>query len=156
FSKGSSVYLGNADGSNAHVLATVAGVPGALAISPDGDRIRFTVNDPTRNSAALWEVRADGSNLHPLLPGWRDPALERCGQCTPNGRYFFFISGANNHADIFALRERNGIFRRGSSKPMQLTTGPMLFFSVLPSLDSKRIFVEATQPRAQVVRYDQK
>jgi serine/threonine protein kinase len=156
FSKDSSIYLANADGSNARVLATVAGIPSLLAVSPDGGRIRFTVNDPSRNSSALWEVRADGSDLHSLLPGWRNPPLECCGEWTADGRYFVFISGNNSQADIFALREATGIFRKASSKPAQLTTGPMLFFSALPSADGKRIFAQAAQPRAQVVRYDPK
>jgi Tol biopolymer transport system component len=46
-----------------------------------------------------------------------------------------------------------GFFRRSSSAPAQLTAGPLLFYTVIPSTDGKKLFVNATQQRAQLVRY---
>jgi len=156
FSKDSSLYLANADGSNVHVLASVpGGVTGTNAFSPDGNRVRFTVDNPVRNTSSLWEVGVDGSNAHPLLPEHNLP-LQCCGRWTLDGNYYFFVSGDNSHTDIFALREKGDIFRRTFSKPVQLTTGPLLYFSVLPSSDNKKLFVQGTQQRTQVVRYDPK
>jgi len=39
---------------------------------------------------------------------------------------------------------------------MQMTAGPMSFYSPQPSTDGKRIFVIGEQPRAELVRYDAK
>jgi Tol biopolymer transport system component len=135
-------------------VTTVAqGFPGSISFSPDGNTIRFTNFSADRNTASLWEVRPDGSRLHQLLAGWKTAAA-CCGQWTPDGRYFVFVSGNNANSNIFAIRERAGIFRRASPMPVQLTTGLVIFTSVLPAADGKKLFVSGTQPRGQLVRYD--
>jgi len=71
---------------------------------------------------------------------------------TSDGRYYLFLSGPN----IWVVREPIGPFRRRSSAPFQLTTGPLIFNSMAPSLDGKKLFVDALQNRAELVRYDPK
>jgi Tol biopolymer transport system component len=71
FIKNSDLFLANADGANPHPLTSVQGSAFAPRFSPDGSRIRFSVADQS-NASSLWEVRADGSNLHRLLPESRD------------------------------------------------------------------------------------
>jgi Tol biopolymer transport system component len=156
YGHGSDLYLAKSDGTNPKLLTTVQGAPGSPRFSPDGSRIRFTVTDNARNSTALWESEVDGSDSHPLLPGWHDPPRECCGEWTPDGRYYVFVSGGGPRMDLFTLRDRSGIFRRHASKPAQLTTGPLLFYSTIPSADGKKLIVQATQPRVQLVRYDEK
>jgi Tol biopolymer transport system component len=83
---------------------------------------------------------------------------------TADGSQYLFVATANSSGDafnlsggdIFALSDRTGLFRKAATEPVRLTTGPLSFFSVLPSSDGKKLFVGATQPRAQVVRYDGK
>ncbi len=89
FFKASDIYQANADGTNPHKLLTVSGTPILPRFSPDGTRIRFTIQLSQNSSAALWEIRADGSDLHPVLPGWGNPPSECCGAWTPDGRYYF-------------------------------------------------------------------
>jgi hypothetical protein len=38
-------------------------------LSPDGTRIRFNVWNEKDFSYSIWEIRTDGTNLHPLLGG---------------------------------------------------------------------------------------
>jgi len=45
---------------------------------------------PDTGSDSLWEMQADGTNPHPLLPGWNGPPQECCGNWTPDGKYSFF------------------------------------------------------------------
>ena len=45
---------------------------------------------------------------------------------------------------------------RHSLAPVQLTAGPLQFYSVTPSADGGKLFVQVTQRRAQLVRYDAK
>jgi Tol biopolymer transport system component/predicted Ser/Thr protein kinase len=161
FFRDSDIYQANADGTDPHKLLTVQGKPFGLFsndgthISPDGTHIRFTIQRPD-NSNSLWEIRFDGSNLHPVLPGWHSPPSECCGAWTPDGRYYFFLNLTPSGANVWAVREPSGLFHRHSSAPFQLTTGPLSFESLVPSADGKKLFVSARQGRGELVRYDPK
>jgi Tol biopolymer transport system component len=124
--------------------------------SPDQKTLRFTAQDPRSQAESLWEVSADGSNLHPLLPGWNNPSAECCGNWTPDGRYFVFQSARNGRTDIWAIREKGGFLRKPDKAPVQLTTGPLDFGGPLPSRDGQRLFVVGSQPRGELSRYDSK
>ncbi|MGO9403475.1 MAG: protein kinase domain-containing protein [Terriglobales bacterium] len=151
FCKASDLYQANADGTDPHKLLTVSGTPISPRFSPDGSRIRF---DRAENDLyALWELRADGSDLHPVLPGHNSPS-EGGGAWTPDGRYYFFLASTPSGWNVWAMREPSGLFHRHSSAPFQLTTGPLSFESLVPSADGKKLFVSAKQGRAELVRYD--
>jgi len=152
--KGTSLYMAKPDGTQSRLLVSVEGTPYYARFSPDGSRIRFTVKDSHRVAASLWQVRPDGSDLHPLLPRWQGPPFVCCGEWTPDGRNYVFAGGTTSAFNLFVIRERTGIFRQPSPTPAQLTAGPLLFYSVAPSTDSKKLFVNAEQSRAQLVRYD--
>jgi serine/threonine protein kinase/Tol biopolymer transport system component len=154
FAKGSDLYLANADGTDAHKLIVVSGIPTDLRFSPDGARLRLTVSNPEGNSSALWEVRTDGTGLHPLLPNWHPLAAECCGAWSPDGRYYFFLNYSPAGFNLWALRESAGIIQRPSSTPFQLTTGPSSFGSLAPSPDGKKLFMAGRQGRGELVRYD--
>jgi Tol biopolymer transport system component/DNA-binding winged helix-turn-helix (wHTH) protein len=157
FTKDSDIYVANADGTQQHKLLTVPGFPYFIRYSPDGSRMRFTVRaNGFATSAALWEARADGTDLHPLLPGWKNPPQECCGRWTPDGRYYVFVSLEQGSGKIWILAEPQRFWRRVSAAPMQLTTEPLSFYSPEPSRDGKKLFVLGQQPRAELVRYDAK
>jgi eukaryotic-like serine/threonine-protein kinase len=161
FAQGSDLYLANYDGTNPHKLVTVPGIPGWMVSyipgwprwSPDSKRIRFSLQDPQTLSFALWEVSADGSNLHPLLPGWNNPPAECCGVWTPDGRYFIFQSTRNGRTDLWAIREKTNLLQHGKSHPIQLTSGPMSFLGPNVSRDGK-LFALGMQSKNELVRYD--
>jgi eukaryotic-like serine/threonine-protein kinase len=154
FIKGSNLYLANADGTAPHLLVSAQGAAFSPVFSPDGSRIRFSVQGQA-SGTSLWETRADGSNLHQLLAGWHTPPNECCGRWTQDGRYYVFESGAGPQANnIFALRDSASIFRKTSLTPTQLTTGPLLYFSALPDISGRKLFVQGIQQRAELVRYD--
>jgi Tol biopolymer transport system component/predicted Ser/Thr protein kinase len=154
FAKGPDIYLANADGTNPRKLITVSGSADSIRFSPDGTRLRFTLGLQS-NSASIWEVRADGTDFHPVLPGWRSPPSECCGVWTADGRYYFFVSNVfGSSSNIWALREPAGLFHRRPSAPFQLTTGPMSLGFPVPSPDGRRLFVDGWLPRGELVRYD--
>jgi len=155
FVKRSEVWVAKGDGSEPHRIVSVQGSPTEPAFSPDGKRIRFTIFDDAHTSS-LWEMRSDGSNLHPLLPGWHSPPHECCGLWTPDGRNYLFRSTlhSDNFGDIFALPDRSGVFRRGASTPTQLTFGPMEFYIIGITPDGKKLLVGGYQSRGELVRYD--
>jgi len=153
FVKGSDLYLANADGNSPHLLVSVPGTPFAPRFAPDDTRIRFTILEQD-NTSGIWEVRTDGSKLHPLLPGWHTPPNEVGGRWTEDGRYYFFESATGQGSNIFALRESPNFFRKSSRTPVQLTTGPIFYSTAVPDFTGRKLFVEGAQPRAELVRYD--
>jgi len=151
------VYLAKADGSNPHLLVSTRGIPRAASFSPDGSHIRFSIFSISRRQAqaqSLWEVRSDGFDLRQLFAGWHDPPAECCGRWTADGRYYIFESASGSENNLYALRESRGLFRKASPKPVQLTTGPLLYSNAVPTLDGKKLFVQGRQKRGEFVRYD--
>jgi Tol biopolymer transport system component len=156
FAKETNLLIADADGLHPQPLTALPGRASFVRFSPDGTRLRFTLTDPRdSNSTSLWEVRSDGKDAHSLLPGWRTPPRECCGEWTPDGRYYFFVSGDPNHWEICALAEARGPFHKRSA-PVQLTTGPMLFTWGVPSPDGNKFYVDGYMPRSELVRYDSK
>ncbi len=160
YANAADLYLTKSDGTEARRLVTVGGSPSQMRWSPDGHVLRFTVFDPKSNSQSLWEVKSDGTNLHPLLPGWSTPSSEHDGVWTPDGKYFLFSSShgvaADTAVNVWAIRGKSGLFQRADPQPTQLTAGPMNTWATLPSKDGKKLFVIGSKPRGELVQYDSK
>ena len=154
FASGKSLFLAKADGSDPRKLLTTPGVPFSPRFSPDGSRVRFTVGDPQQNASTLWEASADGSGLRAVLPNWPNQGAESNGQWTPDGAYYLFTHAEGTATNIWALPERGGFFRKVSSAPVQLTTGPLAYDHALPRQDGHKVFVTGLQARGELVRYD--
>lgn len=122
---GSDLIVVGEDGSDAHKLLTVPGLAFWMRWSPDGRRLRFTLQDAKRQTTELWEVAADGSNPHPLLPGWNHPAAVCCGNWTADGEEFVFQATRASHSEIWAQRE--GPWYVLNRRPRQITNGPLDF-----------------------------
>ena len=146
------LFLAKSDGAESHKLISVAGFGFAPAWSPDGSELRLSVGDQKTSAQSLWEVSAQGSNLHPLLAGWHNPPNECCGKWTADGRYFVFES----QGQIWALPNNGGFLRKASRTPIQLTSSPLSLSSPLPSKDGKKLFVVGRTFRGGLVRYDSK
>jgi eukaryotic-like serine/threonine-protein kinase len=155
YARGSDLYQANADGTEPHRLVTVDGLPWAPHFSLDGKRIGFSIEKTDEYS--LWEIRSDGTDLHAVFSKGHGPTDACCGQWTADGRYFFFVSsGGFSLWNIWAIREPGAISRWRSSAPMQLTTGPSSFGNFTLSADGKKMYADAGQGRAELVRYDAK
>jgi serine/threonine protein kinase/Tol biopolymer transport system component len=154
YTSGNDLYIANADGAEPRRLVTADGTASWPRWSPDGSRLRFTVNGAS--GSAIWEIAADGSRVHPLLTGWNNPPAECCGSWTSDGKYFVFQSSRGGVADIWAMREAGSLFHRVNHEPVQLTSGPTSTFAPLPSTDGNQVFVRTIQPRGQLVRFDAK
>jgi Tol biopolymer transport system component len=153
---GTEVLIGGSGGSARKFgeFGDMNGAPYWFRFSPDGRLLRFTVSGQT--SSTIWESLVDGRHLHQFLAGWNDAHDPAAGNWTPNGNYFLFNAVRNGRTDIWATREKDDLFHKPNHEPVQLTTGPMSYYSPQPSADGKRIFVVGEQPRAELVRYDAK
>ena len=149
YGEGNDLFLAKSDGSGLHKLVTAPDRAYYPAWSPDGTVIRFNIGNLTYNGA-LYQVSVHGTNLHPLIPGWHIPPAESSGRWTADGKYFVFQSQGN----IWALAEKGNFFGKAESQPVQLTSGPMTFFSPLPSNDGKKLFVVGALERGELSRYD--
>jgi Tol biopolymer transport system component/DNA-binding winged helix-turn-helix (wHTH) protein len=145
-----SIWLVGSNGAGAHKMASTEGTPCCFAWSPDGTRIRFGLKKH------LWEIRSDGSNLHPLLSDWRDSPGQCCGRWTADGSFYIFLSQVKNSIsqEIWALDERHGLFRRLPSVPIRLATGPINWTGVLPAKDAKTLFATGEMQRGELSRLD--
>jgi serine/threonine protein kinase/Tol biopolymer transport system component len=152
YADGHDLFLAKSDGSEPHKLVSAPDQAYYPAWSPDGKVIRFNVGvvGALTPTGRLYQVSVDGTNLRPLIPDWRTPPEECCGQWTPDGRYFVFQSQGN----IWALAEKGNFLGKTNGQPVQLTSGPMSFSLPLPSKDGKKLFVVGALARGELARYD--
>jgi DNA-binding winged helix-turn-helix (wHTH) protein/Tol biopolymer transport system component len=170
YAHGSALYLTKPDGTEPRELVPAGSNPSVWAWRPtwsqDGNRLRFELDDMAKYVTALWEISADGNNMHPALPGWQDPPMQCCSSWTTDGRYYLFGSwkdlvgdcGCRHRPapDIWAVREKVGWLRKPSRTPVQLTAGPLHFRNPIPSLDGKVLFATSSPNRGELMHYDRK
>jgi eukaryotic-like serine/threonine-protein kinase len=149
---GSELFLAKSDGTDSRKLASLTGRGFYPAWSPAANKLRFTVIDDRTNASSLWEVSAQGTNLHPLFPGWHNPPDECCGKWTADGKYFVYQS----QEQIWALSEKGGFLHPSTGKSVQWTSSPLGLFTPLPSKDGKKLFLVGRHYRGELTRFDSK
>ena len=152
------IAIVNEDGSDPHTIAEVPGSAAWFRYSPDGRLIRFSILQDSENSSSLWEMRADGTNLHQLLPNWKESLDQCCGRWSPDGNYYYFLTsaflaGGGPSQGIWVMPEHRSIFRRDIA-PARLTTGPLRFGAPTPSTDGKSLFAVGDELRVELFSYD--
>ena len=164
YAQGNQLFLAKSDGSTPRSLVSLPNASTDIEHprwSPDDQKLRFTVDsggpggsvlDPIKQS--LWQVDADGRNLHELQFNWPGTPMECCGEWTTDGRYFVFTSAREGLSNIWALQEKSEWWRRSDPVPVRLTYGPVDFYQPEPSRDGKSIFAIGVQPFGELVRYD--
>ena len=158
YSKLDGIYICTRSGNDAHRIVSLPDVSWGLAWSPGGKTLRFTLEDQKTLSTSLWEVSADGSNLHPLLPGWKRPTNECCGQWSADGLYYFFLStqgdGLFGNFSVWVRRESGSypLWSR-ANQPVRLAAGAMNFGSFIPSKDGRGLLISgATDDQSELLR----
>ena len=154
FAQGLDLYFADPDGSHARKIKTLSGIPTKVRFSPDGKRLRFTITPVGGALSSIWEMNVDGSNLHALLPGWKENSVVCCGDWTRDGRYYIFdVQSTASSVDLWALRDQQAFLRR-APEPVQLTTGPLWYTGIAAAPDSNRIFANGQLLQGELVRYD--
>src|SRR3954468_4309130 len=127
FAEGRDVFTAEHDGTNPRKIATAPDIVAGISIAPDNKRMRLTVQNPIRNTSAIWEMGTDGGSLHEVFPGWNVPANECCGTWSSDGKYFLFQSTRDRATNVWIVPERTDWWRNVSRTPVQLTTGPLQY-----------------------------
>jgi DNA-binding winged helix-turn-helix (wHTH) protein/Tol biopolymer transport system component len=157
YASGNALWLMDGNGRNPRKVANLPNGAAWLTWSPGGRRLRFTVGTLFDGSpTSLWEISADGKNLHAVLPGWTHPASECCGSWTADGRYYIFTSYHNGDSNLWALREKGLWWRRSPRGPFQLTFGPDSPWGGTPSANGREIFFYNGVWREELERFDAK
>jgi Tol biopolymer transport system component len=154
FTKGESLYIANANGSDVHEVYKAPGSIFSPRFSPDSSAIRFTLSDATESTTSLWEVQRDGSKAHTLLPGWSNASASCCGRWTSDGRYYIFQVTQASPATITTLWALPSASGPGGVVPFRLTSGPMSLGNVSPTKDVNKFLAIGVAPSAEAVRYD--
>jgi len=154
YTNGGELFVARADGTDSRKLFSMKSLVSDPVWSPDGRHLRFGSSDDLGaliGQHLLWEVGADGSNLHRLLAGWHNPPDECCGRWTADGKYFVFES----NGQLWSLAQK-GRFAKSDPKPVPLTSSPMSLYAPTPSEDGKKLFLVGRTYRGDLMRYDQK
>ena len=150
FGQNGDLFVADADGANPRKLASVGNAAFSPSVSPDGRRIVFTEYLPT--SRSLVEVGSDGKRMRTVD---NTPVAGR-GVWSADGKYLLNQDVSGDHRrDIWAIPMEKTLFRR-SSRPIQLTAGPLSYSGVSVSRDGKQIFAIGTMDRGELVCYEMK
>ncbi len=154
FLRANDIYVADHDGGNPHKIATAPGAVDYIQCSPDGSRLRFMIFDLGNSAYSTWEIRADGSGLHRLLPEWKELPGECCGTWSPDGRYYFF-QDKQQVVNLWVMSDRSALVQK-SAKLAQLTAGPLSYYFPVSSNDGKQIYAMGFHGRGELVRYEKK
>jgi Tol biopolymer transport system component len=155
YARGEDLYLSRGDGAQARRLATTPGRAHWIRWSPDGRHLRFTLIEPKGHRRSLWEVSAEGADLHVLPLQWdEERPQECCGEWSRDGRHFVFTAVREQGAGLWMVDETAAAFRR-SWKPRRLTSDSFVSVAAVPSVDGKVLYaVEARATARAALRYD--
>ena len=155
FSRGRELFVSAVDGSGVRRLLTSPDLVYEPRWSRDDRRIRYTAV-ANQNEHALWEVSAEGTGAHELLPGWK---VACCGAWTLDGRYFVFEAERDGDYGLWVLPEQWPWWRGGTTGPLpvKLTDGPMRYENAMPSSDGRIFLALGTAPSTgELVRFDKR
>jgi dipeptidyl aminopeptidase/acylaminoacyl peptidase len=153
-----SVFVSDANGANSRKIwdanCLVEGWP---RFSADSKLIQVTVDgnnsgDPLR----IFEMNADGSNVHPLPLDWPSDADQREGQWTPDGRHFVVISSRDGFSGTYELISPRGSNSGRKPRPHVLRRSKWISLGMTSTRDSANLLVIGRVAQGSMEAYDSK
>jgi Tol biopolymer transport system component/DNA-binding winged helix-turn-helix (wHTH) protein len=153
FTRADGIYSCERDGTEVRRLVALPDRSEFPQWSKDGKRLRFTMTDKETKLPSIWEVSADGTNLHDVKLNLPQPDEACCGRWSADGRYFLFNSTHDGIHSIWALREREHAWLSELARPVQLTFAPNSYGGLIASEDPRRFFVWSGAEQLETARY---
>ena len=153
-----SVFVTDANGANSREIWNANRlVEGWPRFSADSKRIQVTVDgknssDPLR----IFEMNADGSNVHPLPLDWPPDADQRDGQWTPDGKHFVFISYRDGFSSTYELVSPPWFEFWKKASAVRLTPEQMDVVEMTSTRDSANLLVIGRIAQGSMQAYDSK
>src|SRR5215469_7571257 len=147
FAKGQTLFLTDMQGTAPVKLAEVNGHPFWLRWSPNGQRLRFSVQEPKTLRSTLWELGPD-QKLRQLFTDWEKGQEVCCGLWTADGWYFLFSSASQYWYVAEPIAQ--------GSKPSMLTSGGPWITAAAANPLANQLFVTTTSPKWDVLAWDVK
>ena len=138
-----SVFVSDANGANSREIWNANRIiEGWLRFSPDSKRIRVTVDGKTSSDPMrIFELNADGSNVHPLPLDWPSDADQRDGRWTADGRHFVFLSFRDGFSSTYELISPPWFEFWKKASAVRLTPEQMDVVAMTPARDSTNLLV---------------
>jgi Tol biopolymer transport system component/DNA-binding winged helix-turn-helix (wHTH) protein len=149
FANGNELKQVRLDGGSVTLIAKLTGRAFWLRWSPDGSLLRFTVMDPLTHTGSLWELKRGSGTPRPLLKNRISQVLDCCGNWTPDGKAYIFQVSDNSGSNLWELKG-SGV----RSALIQLTNGPLSFFSPVAARSGQRIYFYGSDQPSGLQRYD--
>ena len=156
YSNGHGLYVARSDGGDPRLLATMPDLPRDPHWSPDGNVIRFDVYDSKAHTTSLWQVQSNGAARQEVSLDLKKNLFGYSGRWTPDGRDYVFHhrQPENDSYELWARREKCGLFFWECGKVFPLTQKPTSFFNHLSSADGKKVFAIGAAEQTRLERYD--
>ena len=150
FSSGHDLFVVNRDGSDRRKLLNTPGYIASLRWSPNRQLLRFTmITQEMGGTSSLWEVSANGSGLHQVVPGMPG-SIAWGGAWMAGTGDFLFQWNSGGRTDLWELPGNQGIH----PTPTRLTAGPMNYSDPAANGVPNHAFVIGSIRRAELVKYD--
>jgi Tol biopolymer transport system component len=122
------------------------------SVSPDGEKLVFTLYSRGWATSALYESAADAGASPMMLNGSQGKC---CAAWSADGNFLAYGTAHREGSDLWALLMQTG-FPHRSKNPIRLTAGPLGYSGAIPSRDGKHIYAIGTKRRGELVHYDLK
>src|SRR3984885_1736000 len=154
-----SVFVSDANGANYREIWNANRLTeGWIRFSPDSKRIRVTVDGKTSSDPLrIFEINADGSNVHPLPLDWPSDAGQTDGQWTADGRHFVFVSYHDDgFQSTYELVSPPWFEFSKKASAVRLTPEQMDVVAMTPTRDSANLLVIGRFAQGSMQAYDSK
>jgi Tol biopolymer transport system component len=160
FTTGSNLLIANADGSNAHIVATSVAGSSQPLWSADGQRLRFLLYDRSSGSLSPWEVAIPRVNLtepsRPVALALGKACCADWSWTTNDHSLAYLASGTETHWNL-VVRSRDASMPDGLTPPLTLpiSMGQVNSVVVNGNGDAFYLLIQ-TSPRGQLLKYSLK
>jgi eukaryotic-like serine/threonine-protein kinase len=153
-----SVFVSDANGANSREIWNAnREIEGWLRFSPDSKRIRVTVDGKTSSDPLrIFEINADGGNVHPLPLDWPSDADQHDGQWTADSRHFVFVSNRDGFSSTYELVSPPWFEFWKKASAVRLTPEQMDVVAMTPARDSANLLVIGRVAQGSMQAYDSK